>query len=251
MPALSWQTVVIGDPLCAPFRQRAVDPQDIDPGIDATTELPAFLSARRLDALAKTGIASEVAKLFVKSEVRLSKGNRAGAKEALEKATEIDDGFIAGHLVLAGLDEIDSLWDAAIDRYRRILNRQPNHLMALNNLAYGLTEHKNSAAEALPFAERAYALGQRAPSIADTLAWTYHRLHRDAEAEPILAAAIVAEPNAAEVQLHAAIVFQAAGKRDAALRALQAATKLNRQLEDRDDVQELRTRLGVPKQARQ
>ena len=43
MPYLSWQTVVIGDPLCAPFRQNGVAASDLDPGIDRETELPFVL----------------------------------------------------------------------------------------------------------------------------------------------------------------------------------------------------------------
>src|SRR6185436_10579103 len=53
MPYLSWQTVVIGDPLCAPFRQRTLPAQEIDRGIDAATELPTFASARILQTLSK------------------------------------------------------------------------------------------------------------------------------------------------------------------------------------------------------
>ena len=40
MPFLSWQTVVIGDPLCAPFARKALQPSDIDRGLDPTTEMP-------------------------------------------------------------------------------------------------------------------------------------------------------------------------------------------------------------------
>jgi len=45
MPYLSWQTVVIGDPLCAPFPRRVLQPADIDKGIDPATELPALFAA--------------------------------------------------------------------------------------------------------------------------------------------------------------------------------------------------------------
>jgi uncharacterized protein (TIGR03790 family) len=49
-PYLSWQTVIIGDPLCAPISQAALTRSDLDPPIERTTELPAFFSARRLAA---------------------------------------------------------------------------------------------------------------------------------------------------------------------------------------------------------
>ena len=43
MPYLSWQAVVIGDPLCAPFPRKPLQAADIDKGIDPATELPALL----------------------------------------------------------------------------------------------------------------------------------------------------------------------------------------------------------------
>src|SRR4030095_6919476 len=48
MPYLSWQSVVIGDPLCAPFARESVSRSDIDDGLDPSTSLPALFSKRRL-----------------------------------------------------------------------------------------------------------------------------------------------------------------------------------------------------------
>ncbi len=47
MPYLSWQTVVGGDPLCAPSPRKALQPSDIDKGIDPATELPALILAQK------------------------------------------------------------------------------------------------------------------------------------------------------------------------------------------------------------
>src|ERR1043165_9369606 len=40
MPYLSWQSLVIGDPLCAPFEGARRTAAESDPGSDAETELP-------------------------------------------------------------------------------------------------------------------------------------------------------------------------------------------------------------------
>ena len=66
MPFVSWQTVVVGDPLCAPFRTEMLADGELDPKIDPSTELPAFLSARRVASLTATGVKPEAAKLFAK-----------------------------------------------------------------------------------------------------------------------------------------------------------------------------------------
>src|SRR4030095_3633917 len=47
-PYLSWETVIVGDPLCQPFMQKALAKADVDPAVDAATDLPSFFSERRL-----------------------------------------------------------------------------------------------------------------------------------------------------------------------------------------------------------
>src|SRR5206468_11020843 len=42
IPYLSWQTIVLGYPLCAPFARSAL--ANTDSGVDAATELPAFFA---------------------------------------------------------------------------------------------------------------------------------------------------------------------------------------------------------------
>lgn len=243
MPSLSWQTIVIGDPLCAPFRQHGVAAADIDGGVDPETEVPAFLAIRRVAVLTKAGLNAEVAKLTLTADARLLKRDTAGARLALEKATEIDDGFVPGHLKLATMYEAESQWKPAMDRYRRILTSQPNNVVALNNLAYNLAEHANAAAEALPLAKQANDLGKGAPVVADTLAWVYHRLHRDAEAEPLASLASQKAPKAADIQVHAAVIFAAVGKRKEAAEALQTALALDNRLESHAEVVQLRRQL--------
>src|SRR5262249_22112899 len=119
MPFVSWQTVVVGDPLCAPFRQAAIPSNSLDPGIDQTTELPVFLSGRRVSALTNHGAKPQAAKLYLAGQVRLAKQDRAGAIRALEEATKIDETLTSAQLTLGDLYELNSQWDAAIDRYRR------------------------------------------------------------------------------------------------------------------------------------
>src|SRR5207244_4037304 len=101
-------------------------------------------------------------------------------------------------------------WTLAIERYRRIIARVPDHVLALNNLAYTLATQQKNPSEALPFAKRAYALAKTSPAAADTLAWVYHLLGNDLEALPLITAA-VKEPTAAEIHLHAAMIMAAAG----------------------------------------
>ena len=102
---------------CAPFPRKALQPSEIDKGIDPATELPAIFSARRLRMTTAQGIKPEAARLLLRAEARTGKGDKPGAMKALEQAT-------------------------AIERHKKILAVNPNEPVALNNLAYALAVRK-------------------------------------------------------------------------------------------------------------
>jgi uncharacterized protein (TIGR03790 family) len=247
MPSVSWQGVVIGDPLCAPFRTATLSPADLDPGVDAATELPQLLSARRLAVVMAGGTTAAAAALLAKAEVRLFKRDRVGARQALEQATAADESSVAAHIALANLYESVSEWDLAIDRYRRVLAKDPNHTVALNNLAYALAVEKHDPNAAVPMAKRAFALAMGDPTIADTLAWVYHLVGNDSEAEALITAAARQQPDIVDIRLHAAFILAATGNADSAAQHFKAAISLDGKLDERADVQELGKRLGVLK----
>jgi len=246
MPALSWQTVVVGDVLCAPFGKGQPETTDLNPSLDPDTELPGFFSARRVAAIVAAGARPDAAKLLARADSRLAKGDRAGMRKALEDATALDRTFAPAQLTLAAMQEAAQEWDAAIARYRDVLALNQNQLIALNNLAYALAVRKNDAAAALPFARRAYAVSVSDPAIGDTLAWIHHLLGDDATAAPIMTATLRRMQDNPEVLLHAAFIFAGSDPK-AAIGHLDAAVRADATLAEREDVRELRTRLQVKK----
>jgi len=247
MPSVSWQTVVVGDPLCAPFKTTSLGAADLDPAIDPATELPKFLSERRVARLTALGAKPDAARSFARAEVRRTRHDDAGAREALEQATTADESFLVAQLLLGSLYEESEQWDAAIARYQRVIAKSPNQFSALNNLAYVLAVKKKDPAAALPLAKRAYAASKGAPAVTDTLAWTLHLTGNDAEALPLITGAAKQLPATAEVHWHAAIILAATGGADAAKRELETAVGLDAKVNEIVDVQELRKRLGTPK----
>jgi uncharacterized protein (TIGR03790 family) len=248
MPYLSWQSTVVGDPLCAPFRQKTLAPAEIDKGIDPETELPGYFSIRRVrvaavESFQKMHILPEVTKLMLKSEVRLAKADFEGARLVLEEATARDARLGTAQTVLASLYEQSGEYEKAIDRYRRALDSQPNNARALNNLAFALAVRRNSPAEALPLAEKAYTLLKGNPGVADTLGWIHHLLGDDEKAGKLLAEAVQGSPGNSEISLHVAIVLAAKGEMQAAADELARAVKLDARLEDRQEVKDLRAKL--------
>jgi tetratricopeptide (TPR) repeat protein len=243
MPYLSWQTVVIGDPLCAPFRLQPLDPSQLDAPVDSITQLPGFFTQHRMQSPARGEVTVEAWKLFIRGEYLASRGETAQARDVLERATLADDRLVGGHLALAAMAQARSDWDEAINRFRRVVARQANHIVALNDLAYVLAEHKGAAEEALPLASRAYQLSKGVPDIADTYAWTLHLLDRHADAAPIIRQAAKALPGNAEIQWHAAVILAAVNDNLGASAALDAAVRANPTLSERAAVRTLRSRL--------
>lgn len=247
IPSLSWQTVVIGDPLCTAFAPRPTPATtELQPALNPDTELPQYFSERRLAVLASLGAKPAAAQWFARAEIRDAKGDAQGSTEALIKATESDI-FVPAELVLAARHERDEQWDEAIARYERIITKSPGHAMALNNLAYVLATRKNDTAAAFPLATKAYTLSVQDPTIGDTLAWIYHLMGNDAAAQPIISLAARRRPDSADIALHAAVISAATGNTASARQHLNTALRLMPTLETQTDVQSLREKLGDKK----
>ena len=63
IPFLSWQNLVVGDPLCVPFKRTPAPADELSPPMDPDTELPKYFSARRLAVLSSYGVRTEISKL--------------------------------------------------------------------------------------------------------------------------------------------------------------------------------------------
>src|SRR5262245_60257915 len=231
MPA-SARTLIIGDPLCAPFPRQPLTTNAADPPIDAATELPAEFSRRKLanvyPAISRTAVAA-----FMKFQSRVLRGDPMGARVALEAAIAAEPRFIPARIELALIDDHAGDRESAIAQYRAILSYSPNDPLALNNLAHALAVYRNNPEEALPIAQRAtvvaredpallggasisnyYSLGtyRREPLVPyslDTLAWVQHLLGRHIEAASTIRDALAADSVAPDLRWHAAIIYAA------------------------------------------
>jgi uncharacterized protein (TIGR03790 family) len=243
MPFLSWQTIIVGDPLCRPFPHRILPDDELHKGLDAETDLPALFAERRLAILSRGGLNPEAVKLSLKADVQVSKGNQSEAEKLWARATDLEPRLTAAQLQLAVSFEARGAYEEAADRYRRVIAESPQNVAALNNLAYLLAERQHLPKEALPIAQRALRISDD-PSIADTLAWVYHLLGDDRSAAPIVERAAAGASESAEIQLHAAFIHAGVGDLVRARRELDAAEKLDPQLTRRSDVKALRQDLS-------
>jgi uncharacterized protein (TIGR03790 family) len=246
IPSLSWQNVVFGDPLCAPFRKRMLLPDEKQPLLDSQTELPVHFSRRRVAQATAAGLSGDGVKLMLKGEGRRRRGDTPAARQALEEATKLEPRLTSAQRLLAGIYDEQGEHQLAIERYRRVLADAPDDLLSLNNLAYALAVHAKAPQDALASAQKAYDLSKGVvPSIVDTLGWIHYLLGQHAEAEKYLADAAAAAPTNADVQLHLAHVYAARGRTDLAAKAIARCLQLDPKLAERADLKELRARLGA------
>ncbi len=245
MPYLSWQTVVIGDPLCAPFQRAPRPSNELDPGFDFTTELPAMFAKRRLAALGPN-VKREAALAFVRSESRADRKDTKAAREALETAVIADPRFTLARFMLANQQKEEGQVDRAIAHYQAIISYEPNNALVLNNLAYELATTKGKPQDALLYAERAATLAKFNADVVDTLAWIQHLLGKNAEAlTTVQQLRTLPGSDDPEKLVHAAAIFAAGNNAARASSELAAALKANPELAKRDDVKKLQQQLAT------
>jgi uncharacterized protein (TIGR03790 family) len=270
-PYLSWQTLIVGDPLCAPFPRAARSPEQIDPPIDASTELPTYFVQRQL-AMARRALSSEAAVAFIRFQARTLQNDTEGARQALADAIAAEPRFILARLELAALNDRTGDHDRAIAQYHAILSYSPNNPVALNNLAYALAVYRKRPEDALPIAERATTVAKKDPVLLfgvgahelvsqytvknyyadslvsaclDTLAWVQHLLGRDAEAVNTIREAHAAGGRAPDVLWHAAVIFAAIDNVSQATAELTAAVTADPTVVNRAEIQKLNQQLTM------
>ena len=246
MPYLSWQTVVIGDPLCAPFPRTPPAQTSMEPAADSISELPQFYSARRVREIQEEmrGAQPAVLRLLLRAEGRRAKGDQAGYRQTLEQVVTSDPQLVSALLALASVYDQAGEYDKAIERYRQILTIEPNQVGALNNLAYALAVHRNTPGEALPLAQRAFTASNEAPLVADTLGWVFHLSGDRMQALRYTQLAAAGAPRNGEVRFHYAAALANANDPGRAAKELAAALEIDPSLKTRRDVQTLQKTLA-------
>ncbi|HKV98474.1 MAG TPA: TIGR03790 family protein [Vicinamibacterales bacterium] len=242
MPYLSWQTIVVGDPLCVPFPRQTLSADQIAKDIDPDTGLPGLYSERRVAMLASGGINVQAVKLMLKAENSFTRGDEAGGEKAFEDAFRLEPRLATVAVRLGGIYETRQEYSKSVDLYRKALAASPGNPVLMNNLAYGLAEYQHNPTDALPLAEKAYA-ATKLPVIADTLAWIHHLMGNDQLAAPLIDQALPELGSTADVQMHAAFVHAALGDKAKAQTELAAALKLDAKLGERADVKALQEKL--------
>ncbi|MEO1774918.1 MAG: tetratricopeptide repeat protein [Pseudomonadota bacterium] len=165
---------------------------------------------------------------FILYRIQLAEGDTAAAKEVIERGIEATDGDLRLRMQLASIAEREGRFDDAIAQYEAVFEAEPNSLVAANNLASTLAEHRADDPEELARAKKiALRLkGTNVPHMKDTVGWTLYLAGDYGEALPYLIEAVEALPNSAVVNYHTGMTFAALGDGVKAREYLERALQL-------------------------
>jgi putative PEP-CTERM system TPR-repeat lipoprotein len=110
--------------------------------------------------------------------------------------------------------QADHLYPAAIGQLEQILERDPNNMVALNDLAWACLQQHDG--RALAFAERARALAPDNPAVLDTLGWILVQQGDGTHALPLLRRASQLAPAVEDIHYHLGLTLMKSGDARAA-----------------------------------
>ena len=246
MPALSWQTVVIGDPLLAPFGRKPLTTSELEDPVDPVSGFPGLFGKRRAFVVVAANGELPAAAIppLLRAQATVERGDQQGARRLFEEVLALAPLAVGPLLGLAQLEEVFGEHDSAAARYRVVIDLRPNNAAALNNLAYHLAVRKKELDEALSLAERAVRAAPANGAVADTFGWIHHLRGNNEIAAKVLELAVRLEPAEAEIRLHAAVVYAALGRLPAAASELTEAVRLDPGLNGRPEAAAVRARIA-------
>lgn len=232
-PSLSWQTVIVGDPLCRPFGTATeVAPEWTSHELSGLTQ-PFFDRLLANTVSNGEGQPKDAVEALISARLREARGQRDRALAILSDLIAAHPRFVPGLEMRAQALHAAGEHDAAIEAYRAALAVAPESVLALNNLAYLLVEAPDGVhPEALAHARRAYEVSKGAGMVADTYGWVLFRTGDTGQAERVLRDAVGRQPTAAELRLHLARVLLAQGQLPAAKEQWERALTLDAAVRD-------------------
>ncbi len=154
-----------------------------------------------------------------------------------EESLKVLTSWIATHpddmqvQLLLATNEIGARQNAeAIKRLELVLAKQPNNVIALNNLAWLYQEAGDKRARIM--AQKAYLLAP-SPQISDTLGWVLTAEGDANTALPLLREAARAMPNNMAIQYHLGVALKQTGQKDEAISVLRPIVLGPQQFDDK------------------
>jgi predicted Zn-dependent protease len=176
---------------------------------------------------AKSRPAAEIATVLsqILSTVEASKELDERVQPVIAAALDADGDNVELLMSVAVRHVTEDNYDDAIGLFRRVLALQPDHTLALNNLATLLAERPNELGEAQRCVERAMAIAGRSPALLDTLGTILIRKGQSDQAVVALEEAVAGTASDPRYYFHLAVAYQRARREGDAKQALDSARR--------------------------
>ncbi|MBK1694727.1 hypothetical protein CKO09_08245 [Chromatium weissei] len=145
------------------------------------------------------------------------------------------DGLV--HFQLAQMEMNLGHHDEAITHFQRTLDTNPKNAVAMNNLAWLL--QNRDAAQALKYAQQAYAAAPQSPEIVDTLAMVLLRNGQIYQAQNMIDKALALSAANGSLLFHKAQILQKSGNRTQAQQVLETALQSKQSFAERAEAEAL------------
>ena len=161
----------------------------------------------------------------------IQEGNFSAAETKLKNALDDNASNVRTLLAMATVKEQQSQYAEAMEMYRRIIELRPDFYPALNNLAYLLATEANELDEALGFAQKAKELAPPDNGLVDdTIGWVFYLKGVYPTAVVHLRDAAERHPNNAIIQYHLAMAQAKSGNVAASKQAYESGLKIDPKL---------------------
>ena len=168
-------------------------------------------------------------------------GDREGAQRLQEEWVSEYPNDIKARTALADLYAASNQMDSAIEQYSRVLDINGNNPVALNNLAWYLSE--TNPQQALEYAKRANEIRPESAGFMDTLAVVLLKNGEARKAQRTIARALVKAPGNLAMRYHSAMIDASAGDKALAIKTLKAMLEEGVDFPDKEKAIKLLTEL--------
>jgi len=177
--------------------------------------------------------------LFRLGETERRKGALDVAIDSFRRCRDAAPGDTQCLLELGLLMDGTGKKDQAKPIYEQILKIEPDHPVALNNLAFIEAEEGVDLDQALTMAQRARQRAPNSPEIADTLGWIYIKKNLSEDAIRVFHELVVKDPGNSTFHYHFAMALLQKGDRPSAKKELEAAMKDKPSKDEAGKIQDL------------
>jgi len=173
------------------------------------------------------------------AETQRRKGDVNAAIETFRLASQAAPADTRPLLQLGLLMDGTGRRDQAKPIYEQILKIQPDHPIALNNLAFIKAEEGQDLDEALTMAQRARQGMPNSPDVMDTLGWIYLKKNLSDDAIRTFKELVANSPNSASYHYHYGMALLQKGDKPSAKRELETAIRFNPSKDDGVKIRQL------------